>query len=211
MEPDKTKSPFKNWKSWFLTIWAFLFLGIAIWQTTTRLIKKNQLDNVLSVSEEKISLDIPTKFSNCNVNGPLPDHECTPGSVFPDVTKDEICTPGYTKTVRNVSTSLKKQVYVEYNVKYPQNYGSYEVDHLIPLALGGNNEIANLWPEASSPSPGFKEKDTVEIYLHDEFCAGNISLNIAQNKIANNWILIYQNLDQEKVKELKSKYKSWTN
>jgi 5-methylcytosine-specific restriction endonuclease McrA len=32
---------------------------------------------------------------------------------------------------------------------YPQQHGAFEVDHLIPLELGGDNVIANLWPEAA--------------------------------------------------------------
>jgi hypothetical protein len=32
---------------------------------------------------------------------------------------------------------------------FRQPRGAYEVDHLIPLELGGDNVIANLWPEAA--------------------------------------------------------------
>jgi hypothetical protein len=39
----------------------------------------------------------------------LPDPKLTPGDVF-DVTASDVCTPGYSKKVRNVPQSMKEQV-----------------------------------------------------------------------------------------------------
>jgi hypothetical protein len=72
--------------------------------------------------------------------------------------------------------------------------GEYEVDHLVPLSVGGSNDIANLWPEAAEPRPGFHEKDQVENYLHDQVCMGGMSLPEAQHAIATNWLDVYQRL-----------------
>lgn len=36
----------------------------------------------------------------------IPDPHLTPGAVF-DVTAEQVCTPGYSKSVRNVSTTTK--------------------------------------------------------------------------------------------------------
>ncbi len=132
-----------------------------------------------------------TKASGCVAQGALPDSACTPGAVFTEATKEQICVPGYTKTVRDVPNSLKDQVFAEYGItSHPT--GEYEVDHLIPLELGGSNDIANLWPEAADPKPGFHEKDQVENYLHDQMCAGAIPLRQAQAQIAANWLTVYQ-------------------
>ena len=49
-----------------------------------------------------------------------------------------------------------------------------------------SNDIANLWPEAASPTPGFHQKDEVENYLHDQVCSGAMSLKDAQTEIATN-------------------------
>src|SRR6185436_7192677 len=136
---------------------------------------------------------------------------CTPGAIFIDATKEAICVSVYTKTVRSVFSSLKKKVYAEYGITQTPEFGTYEVDHLIPLALGGSNDIANLFPEAASPAPGFKEKDVVEVYLQQEVCAGRVDLSVAQYQIATNWVLIYNNLEPNIIRDIKNKYKSWAN
>jgi hypothetical protein len=151
-----------------------------------------------------------TKIQTCVINGSYPDGSCTPGAVFPDVTAQQTCVSGYTKTVRNVSTSLKKQVYREYGLAYPPPYGSYEADHFIPLTLGGSNDIANLFPEAASPIPGFHQKDIVENYLHEQVCAGKVSLTAAQRAIATDWVAVYNSIPQTEIDRLKQEFKSWS-
>ena len=134
-----------------------------------------------------------TKTSGCVSSNALPESACTPGAIFPDATKDKICVPGYSSSVRNVPTSEKDEVYAEYGIASHQP-GEYEVDHLISLELGGSNDIANLWPEPASPTPGFHEKDQVENYLHDQVCNGSISLQQAQMEIATNWLSVYHSM-----------------
>jgi hypothetical protein len=143
-----------------------------------------------------LGLSVRTQTTDCTVNGPLPDPECTPGALFPEVTKDDVCTPGYSKSVRNVTQKTKEQVYASYGVttRLP---GQYEVDHLISLELGGSNDISNLWPEIDNPRPGYHEKDQVENYLHDQVCKGKMSLEEAQLQIAHNWLVIYQMIIQK--------------
>jgi hypothetical protein len=86
-------------------------------------------------------------------------------------------------------------VYAEYGIA-ERNPGDYEVDHLVPLELGGSNDIANLWPEAAAPPPGFHQKDLVENYLHDQVCGGSMNLLDAQRAIATNWLDVFPNLPQ---------------
>jgi hypothetical protein len=98
-----------------------------------------------------------------------------------------------------VPQSEKKQVFAEYGItKHPA--GAYEVDHLVSLELGGSNEIANLWPEAATPKPGFHEKDRVENYLHTQVCNGSITLKQAQIEIATNWLNVYHSMAQSNQK-----------
>ncbi len=139
------------------------------------------------------SLGQRTKTSGCVVHNALPDSACTPGAVIPQATREQICTLGYSKSVRDVPNQVKDDVYAEYGTTLHAP-GEYEVDHLISLELGGSNDIANLWPEAAEPRPGFHEKDKVENYLHDQVCSGAISLQQAQTQIASNWLSIYQQM-----------------
>ena len=131
--------------------------------------------------------------AQCQFNLPYPDANCTPGAIFSNVTASQVCTPGYSSSVRNVPSSVKKQVYAEYGVT-SHTTGQYEVDHFIPLELGGSNDISNLWPEPASPTPGFHEKDRVENYLHDQVCSGAMSLSDAQNAITSDWVAVYQSM-----------------
>jgi len=134
-----------------------------------------------------------TKTSGCVSSNALPDSACTPGAIFPDATKEQICQSGYSSQVRNVTDATKNDVYAEYGVTH-HSAGQYEVDHLISLELGGSNDIANLWPEPADPRPGFHEKDKVENYMHEQVCSGAISLQQAQFEIATDWMAIYQRL-----------------
>src|SRR5690348_3493353 len=136
---------------------------------------------------------VQTKTSGCVAQGALQDMACTPGALLSTGTKDAICQSGYASSVRNVPTSEKSQVYAEYGIAH-HVAGQYEVDHLVSLELGGSNEIANLWPEAASPKPGFHEKDMVENYLHNQVCSGAISLKDAQIEIATNWLQAYNQM-----------------
>src|SRR5260221_6129814 len=57
-----------------------------------------------------------TKTTGCIVNGAFPDTQCTPGAVFQGVTVKQICTSGYSASVRNVPVSEKNMVYAEYGI-----------------------------------------------------------------------------------------------
>ncbi len=133
------------------------------------------------------------KTSGCVSVNALPDSDCTPGDILPNVTVSQICQTGYSSQVRNVPTSEKDQVYAEYGI-HSHSAGQYEVDHLVSLELGGSNDISNLWPEPAEPRPGFHEKDKVENYLHDQVCSGAIPLKDAQIQIATNWLAVYNQM-----------------
>jgi hypothetical protein len=134
-----------------------------------------------------------TKTSGCK-RSIYPDPACSPGAVDPRVSqatiRQTICVSGYTKTVRNVSSSTKAAVYAEYGILTHLPY-SYEVDHIVSLELGGSNSIANLYPEAYAGALGAHRKDVLENFLHRQVCYGRLKLATAQSLIAHDWVAAY--------------------
>jgi Protein of unknown function (DUF3761) len=126
---------------------------------------------------------------------PRPDPHLTPGRADPAVTQDNIgatiCRSGYTRSVRHVTVATKKRVFAEYGISYDE-HRDYEVDHLIPLELGGSNDIRNLWPESYRADPGARAKDKVENTLHTLVCDERAALAAAQLLIANDWVTAIQ-------------------
>lgn len=182
--------------------------GLYLETHEVQLARERQLAALLTVDEKVVFL-APEKSAGCQSKEPLPDSGCTPGAIFEDAVKEEICVPGYSKKVRNVSQKTKKKVFEMYGIEYPQPFGSYEVDHLIPLSLGGNNDLANLWPKVADPILGFWEKNIAANYLHKEVCQGQISLNAAQKQMAQDWTAIYKNIGPKRIEELRMKYPNW--
>jgi hypothetical protein len=123
-------------------------------------------------------------------DGSLPNAALTPGDVL-HVTRSEVCTPGYTKGVRSVSANVRRQIYSRYG-RRPRPGICCEIDHLIPLELGGSNRVSNLWPEPYDMVWNAHVKDSLETYLHRKVCEGEVSLSSAQQAIASNWIEAYK-------------------
>lgn len=120
----------------------------------------------------------------------LPDPKLTPGAVLTTDVK-AICTKGYSKTVRHTSGKLKAKIYREYGLS--RKTGHYEIDHLIPLSIGGADEAANLWPESYDTQPwNASVKDRLELKLHRMVCGGRLHVREAQEAIARNWIDAYR-------------------
>jgi hypothetical protein len=145
-----------------------------------------------SQASSKQTATVAPELANatCHASGVLPDKTCTPGVADPRVTQatinQTICISGYTKTVRpsvSYTNKLKAEQMTAYG--YTDSIRAHEEDHLISLELGGSpDDPKNLWPEPhASPNP----KDSVENYLHTAVCAGRITLQDAQTRIATDW------------------------
>jgi len=130
---------------------------------------------------------------------PLPDPRCTPGGANPSVTLDVLRDPQWrTREVRNCATSeaQKHVAYRWYGIEKPRINSNEnqvcELDHLVPLELGGADGLGNIWPECGPDGVTlneryFKKKDHVENYLADEVKAGRMPLEAAQRGIASDW------------------------
>jgi len=135
----------------------------------------------------------PAIATGCSSTNGLPDARCTPGATDPRVTQaniaSTICVSGYTAKVRpptSVTTPIKRKQLAAYGDRGPLS--QYELDHLIPLELGGApRSVANLWPEPWTGDDGARTKDVVENALHRAVCSGTMALAVAQRAIAVNW------------------------
>ncbi len=117
-----------------------------------------------------------------------PDSRLTPGSILAASTTARVCTSGYSASVRNVTTATRQQVFAAYGIAYPPAAGAYELDHRIPLELGGDNAATNLWPEPYHTGVGSADvKDHLENHLHALVCSGQVSLAAAQHAMAGDW------------------------
>lgn len=123
----------------------------------------------------------------------MQDPACTPGAFNPTVTADVLRSGRFrTGCVRNcVSTQAQKRiVYERYGVH--KDRATCELDHLVPLELGGADTLENIWPEcgpagAEGLKVYFKEKDLVEDYLTASVKNGSMQLREAQTGIAKDW------------------------
>jgi hypothetical protein len=119
-----------------------------------------------------------------------PHPKLTPGDTL-EVTKTDVCVPGYSKKIRDVPEEVKREVYERYGISSHQA-GDYEVDHLISLSLGGSNSIKNLWPESRRTERwNANVKDQLEDRLHKLVCDGKVDLETAQTDMAADWVKAY--------------------
>lgn len=125
-------------------------------------------------------------------NVALPDRSLTPGAVLAGVTASQVCAPGWSEAHRDLPDQVRYAVFAEYGLTY-RVHDAYEVDHLIPLELGGSNSIRNLWPQPEGGSHlGYPAKDRLENRLHHLVCDGTLALATAQHAIAANWRAAYR-------------------
>jgi len=129
----------------------------------------------------------------------LPNHRLTPGAIRTTKASD-ICAPSFrTAKYRHTTASVKKHVCEAYGVKRCPREGEMEIDHLIPLELGGADVPENLWVEFAKyadGSPGFHVKDVLENELHRRVCRGEMSLPDAQRCLTRNWVQCSRAIDR---------------
>lgn len=143
----------------------------------------------------------------------LPDRTLTPGAIDPAVTDGAICAhdwaPGdpptrggdmtYSQAARHTSAALKNQVFAEYHLENPHDGGhSFEIDHLVPLSLGGRDVRENLWPESrKGDALNAWAKDRLEYRLYRLVCdpaPGESALPLARAQAAlrEDWVAAYR-------------------
>jgi len=125
-----------------------------------------------------------------NVPVSFPEPSLTPGAVTA-ATREQICTATEPKN-RAVPVAIRRRVFEEYGLvsSEPQ---AYEIDYLITPALGGADDIRNLWPQSyNSAVWNARVKDALEDRLRDMVCGGRLDLTSAQEEISADWIAAYK-------------------
>jgi len=105
-----------------------------------------------------------------------------------------ICVPGYAKGVRPATsyTNGVKQMLMQRAKMNPSLAQYYELNHIIPLALGGHpRKLENLELLLRKGESGAKHKHRIEAKLHCLVCSGQVTLAQAQHEIASDWQAAY--------------------
>ncbi len=98
-----------------------------------------------------------------------------------------ICTPGWTRSIRPYVSEMKKiKAEMLAAIGEPiEHRNRYELDHILPLALGG--AVIDRQNLALQPIEEAREKDAVETCLSSLVCQGKIELEDAQHAILEDW------------------------
>ncbi|MEO8051223.1 MAG: hypothetical protein ABI833_12475 [Acidobacteriota bacterium] len=132
---------------------------------------------------------LPSGEAFSHVPFSFPETGLTPGATVA-MNRDQLCLLAPPKN-RMVAASLRRKVFQEYGIAGAAAR-SYEVDYLITPALGGADDIRNLWPQSyTSAVWNAGVKDELEDRLHDLVCEGKLDLATAQKDISSDWIAAY--------------------
>jgi hypothetical protein len=102
---------------------------------------------------------------------------------------------GWTATVRpptSYTQALKKRMLESQGLAWSEAT-KYELDHYVPLALGGDpRSVDNLWLEPWTGDWNARIKDRLERKLQVMVCAGRLTLKMARDAIRDDWKAAYR-------------------
>lgn len=91
-----------------------------------------------------------------------------------------------------ISPATAEQVFRRYGIRKPQS-GSYEIDYVVPPALGGSQTVDNLWPQRYNAGQwNSRIKDALEDHLETLVCTGSLDVRQAQLDLKHDWITAYK-------------------
>ena len=145
---------------------------------------------------------VPSSADARSVRSPLAEPL---GALLADVTQASIsttiCTPGWTATVRpstSYTQGVKSKLLKEAGMN-PDRAVDYELDHFVPLALGGHpRSLDNLWLQRWDGEWNAHVKDRLERRLQVMVCEGRLTLRAAQAAVERNWKRAYRRYVVEK-------------
>lgn len=143
-------------------------------QTTARLLTLALFAAAAALSQDRLPL--------------VPNSRLTPGVAGHD-DQATVCATGYARSRRHTSGKVKTAVYRAYGLT-AHTCGHCEIDHRIPLELGGADVQKNLWPESYDTEPwNAHAKDRLENYIRRQVCTEHtMTLEQGQEVFMGDWI-----------------------
>ena len=125
----------------------------------------------------------------CQVGGHAPfykpDNACTPGAYVRKTVAD-ICDGDTDRP--SLPAGERRIIITNYGV--PGWSGADgELDHRVPLVLGGTTDRRNIWPERGSIP---NTKDRLENYVYRRVCSHTMRLRTARIIFLNDWVVHYR-------------------
>jgi hypothetical protein len=159
---------------------------LTVWPSTheTKLAKKvHSTSNLQAVSALRDPRLLPIQIE--------PDPVVTPGEAQ-NISLAEVKRMGSRGAqLSNIPPSVKRAVFLAYGLGLDEK--NYELDHVIPILLGGSNSVKNLWPHSRKGSFWTVDK---KLRLEKRLCrlvyAGRLSLVSARQLMASDWPNAYR-------------------
>ena len=125
-----------------------------------------------------------------------PDDTLTPGVVgsaeFADVC-GLVDGQTYSQRHRETTQKMKNEAYAAYSVNKAGR--EFEIDHRVPLCVGGADDPRNLWPELGWQHPSFHDKDRLEARVCRAVCrTRTMTLAEGQAIFLGDWIAGFQSV-----------------
>lgn len=117
----------------------------------------------------------------------------TPGAIDPAITQANIettiCRPGYSRSVRPpyaVTGPFKRRLM---DLQHPgERMADYELDHLIPISLGGApSDTRDFWLQSRHGQANAADKNVLAYVLWRLVCERRVLLRTAQQAISHDW------------------------
>lgn len=119
----------------------------------------------------------------------LPSRQYTPGAAA-KVDVKRLCSTDFVGSAKSIAKWQREEALSRYGIR-PESFAG-EVEHLIPVSLGGSNDPDNLFPFHASGEYTLDAKNQLGDRLRQLVCDGKVSLKAAQDAFKRDWTKAYK-------------------